>query len=211
MAKDAKPYLELWLVRHGETDWNKNGRVQGDTDVPLNALGIRQAEALAKRIGHEVFNTVYASDLSRAAKTAETVFPNADIRYDPRLREIDLGEYEGRVWKDIPEDEQPQVAVWLSGPYDKKVPGGESSDDLRDRVADWLASLPKGGRVIAFAHGGTIAAILQLFTGRPEPRGWNEPGGWGFRLNNTSICKLHVSEAFTSLEVINDAAHLEGL
>ena len=201
--------LDLWLVRHGETDWNRRGLIQGDSDIPLNGLGIRQAQALAHRIGHETFDTVYASDLFRAHKTAEITFPDADIILDSRLREINLGDFEGQVWADLPKSERSQIAVWLMGPYDQKVPGGESSDDLRARVSSWLNDLPKTGRVIAFAHGGTIAAILQVFTGRPQAKRWDEPGGWGFRLKNTSICKLHISESFTSLEVINDAVHLE--
>ena len=203
--------LELWLVRHGETEWNRTRRVQGDTDVPLNALGLRQAEALAKRIGHERFDTVYTSDLQRAAVTAATVFPDTELCRDARLREINLGTFEGRVWQDIPEDEQAQFVVWFNGPYDQPVPGGESSDDLQTRVGEWVESLPKTGRVIAFAHGGTISAILQLFTGRPAPRKRGEPGGWGFRLENTSISKLRISATYTSVEVVNDAAHLEGL
>lgn len=207
----ADETLDLWLIRHGETDWNRTHRVQGDTDVPLNALGLRQAEALARRIGHERFDTVYASDLQLAAVTARTVFPDRNLCLDRRLREINLGTFEGKVWQDAPEDEQAQFAVWFNGPYDQPVPGGESSDDLQNRVADWLESLPETGRVIAFAHGGTISAILQLFTGRPAPRTRGEPGGWGFRLENTSISKLRLSETFTSVEVVNDAAHLEGL
>lgn len=174
-------------------------------------LGLRQAEALAKRLGHEHFDLIYTSDLQRAAITAETVFPTEKIHSDVRLREINLGVFEGKVWQDIPEDEQAQFVVWFTGPYNQPVPGGESSDDLKNRVADWLKSLPKTGRVIAFAHGGTISAILQLFTGRPAPRTHGEPGGWGFRLENTSISKLRMTETFTSLEVVNDAAHLEGL
>ena len=208
MAEDA---LDLWLIRHGETDWNRTHRVQGDTDVPLNMLGLRQAKALAQRISHERFDLIYTSDLQRAAVTAEIVFPNEKICSDARLREINLGVLEGKVWQDIPEDEQAQFVVWFIGPYDRPVPGGESSDDLRNRVAGWLQGLPKTGRVIAFAHGGTISAILQLFTGRPAPRTHGEPGGWGFRLENTSISKLRMTETFTSLEVVNDAAHLEGL
>ena len=203
--------LELWLIRHGETEWNRARRIQGDSDIPLNELGVRQAEALAARIGQETFDAVYTSDLQRAVKTAEITFPDQDLEKDARLREINLGNFEGKVWADIPEDEQAQFTVWFNGPYDQKVPGGESSDDLQNRVRDWLSSLPKTGRVIAFAHGGTISAILQSFTGRPPPRGWGEPGGWGFRLENTSITKLRISETFTSLEVINDSAHLEGL
>ena len=209
LRTEAEAVLELWLVRHGETEWNRTRRVQGSSDVPLNAAGVEQAEALARRIGTESFDAVYTSDLVRAARTAELVFPGADLTLDPRLREIDLGAFEGRVWGEVSEEEQVQFAVWFMGPYDQRVPGGESSDDVRARLRDWLDSLPKAGRVIAFSHGGTIGTLLQLVTGRPATRTWNEPGGWGFRLANTSISKLYVSASYVTLETIGDAAHLE--
>lgn len=203
--------LEVWLVRHGETQWNREHRMQGDSDIPLNALGLKQAQQLAKRIGHMTFDAYYSSDLDRALTTGRTVFPDRDIQTDARLREINLGVFEGRAWPEIPEDEQAQLLVWLMGPYDQKVPGGESSDDLRARVMSWLQSLPASGRVIAFAHGGTIASILQVITGRPEPRTFNDKGGWGFRLGNTSISKLLISETFTTVDTVNDTAHLDDM
>ena len=97
------------------------------------------------------------------------------------------------------------------GPYDKRVPGGESSDDLQTRARAWLESLPKQGRVIAFAHGGIIATILYSVVGRPPARRLDEPGGWGFQLRNTSISRLHISESYTTVETVNDYAHLERL
>ena len=203
--------LDLWLIRHGETAWNASQRVQGNSDVPLNETGVQQAKALAKRIGHKSFDAVYASDLSRAYHTAELCFPTASIRADKRIREIHLGDFEGRIWPDFTEDEREQASVWFMGPYDQRVPGGESSDDLRSRAKAWLADLPQSGRVIAFAHGGTIATILHLFVGRPKPRTWDDSGGWGFRLKNTSISRLFLSEQYTTVETINDYAHLEEL
>ena len=203
--------LDLWLVRHGETDWNATKRVQGHSDVPLNALGERQARALAERLKGVEFDQVYASDLSRACRTAQLCFPAATIHKDNRLREIHLGNFEGRDWTTFDESEQQQASVWFAGPYDVRVPGGESSDDLLTRSRAWLSSLPSSGRVIAFAHGGIIATILYSFTGRPEPRKFGEPLGWGFRLRNTSISRLHLSRSFATLETVNDYAHLVGL
>lgn len=203
--------LELWLIRHGETLWNTERRMQGVSDIALNELGIRQAQALAKRIGHESFDAIYASDLDRAKQTAAIVFPAASVVLDKRLREIDFGYYEGKVWSELSEEDHKQISVWFLGPYDKAVPGGESADDLRARVQDWLDDLPKTGRVIAFSHGGTINAFLQLITGRAKATEWNQGGGWGFRFKNTSISKIFLAEIYNAIEVVNDAAHLEKL
>ena len=202
-------YLELWLIRHGETDSNKNRRIQGQVDVPLNDLGKEQAQKLAKRIGHMKFDKIYSSDLSRALLTAQSSFPNAEIVQDSRLREINLGNYEGRYYDQFSDEETAVVKVWFAGPFDQKVPGGESNDDLHKRAKDWLASLPKSGRVIAFSHGGFIASLLQTIVGRPEPIPDSREIPWSFRLGNTSISKIYFKENSTILSVVNDTAHLE--
>ncbi len=203
--------LELWLVRHGETEWNASGRIQGFSDVALSQVGIGQAEALAARMEHETFDAVYSSDLESAHLTAKTVFPNAMVQLDERLREFNFGRFEGRTWKTMPEEEHKQMTVWFLGPYDQKVPEGESSDDLRARVASFVADLPKTGRVIAFAHGGTIAALVHLITRRPPVTAWQKAGSWRFRFANTSISKLAFSERYNTVLSLNDAAHLETL
>jgi len=203
--------LELWLVRHGETAWNAAGRIQGASDVALSDVGVRQAEALAKRIGHESFDAIYASDLERAHLTAKTVFPEADIVLDARLREFNFGVFEGQSWKTMSQQERQQMSVWFLGPYDQRVPEGESNDDLRSRIASFIADLPKSGRVIVFTHGGVVATAAHLVTGRPKESKWNEAGSWGFRFANTSISKLAFSEFYKAILVLNDAAHLETL
>ncbi len=202
-------YLELWLVRHGETDSNKKRRIQGHSDVALNALGLEQAKKLAKRIGHLEFDEIYSSDLNRALTTAKTVYPNKEISLDKRLREINLGDYEGRYYDQFSDEETALVKVWFAGPFDQKVPGGESNDDLRNRAKDWLASLPKSAKVIAFAHGGIIASILQTVVGRPTPTPGSIAIPWSFRLGNTSISKIFIKEDSIILSVVNDTAHLE--
>jgi broad specificity phosphatase PhoE len=197
--------LELWLVRHGETVWNRERRIQGHSDVPLSDLGVAQAERLAARLAGRCFDAVYASDLQRAFQTAQVALPDQELRLDARLREINLGRFEGKVWADIPAEEQPLLLQWYRGPFDARVPEGESNDDLYARVQAWLADLPKAGRVIAFTHGGTIGSILYTVTGRPPE------GTWSFRLENTSITKLLIGRDHTTVQTVNDAAHLEGM
>jgi 2,3-bisphosphoglycerate-dependent phosphoglycerate mutase len=203
--------LELYLIRHGKSTWNETGRIQGQTDVPLSEEGIRQAEALAKRLRHWSFDKVYSSDLKRAKQTTKISLPNVKITFDKRLREIHLGEFQGQTWYDMTDAERDIFSVQYAGPYHQKVPGGESNDDLRDRAVSWLADLPKEGRVAAFSHGGFISSALYTIVGRPDVKHWNEPGGWGFYLRNTSITKLLLATDFKTIESVGDVAHLENL
>jgi alpha-ribazole phosphatase len=203
--------LELYLVRHGKSTWNETGRIQGQTDVPLSSEGLQQAQALHKRIRDWSFDEVYSSDLQRAKQTAEIALPNAALQLDERLREIHLGDFQGRTWHDLTDAERDVFSVQYAGPYHQKVPGGECNDDLQERALSWLSSLPKEGRVIAFSHGGLIASALYTVVGRPAVRHWKEAGGWGFHLKNTSISKLLISPDFRSIECVGDTAHLENL
>jgi alpha-ribazole phosphatase len=203
--------LELYLVRHGKSTWNETGRIQGQTDVPLSEEGLSQARQLYQRIKDWSFDAVYSSDLQRARQTAEIALPNYELQFDQRLREIHLGEFQGRTWFDMTDAERDVFSVQYAGPYHHKVPGGESNDDLQTRVLSWFAALPKEGRVIAFSHGGFIASALYSIVGRPEVKHWKESGGWGFHLRNTSISKLLLSSDFRSIECVGDTAHLENL
>ncbi|KNC85855.1 hypothetical protein SARC_01964 [Sphaeroforma arctica JP610] len=125
-------------------------------------------------------------------------------------------DFQRRRYASLSEDELTQVTTWLAGPAHEAVPGGESANDLQTRARDWLASLPETGRVIAFAHGGIIATILYVITGRPSAYDGtceNTEGAarWRFRLGNTSISKLVITKQQTVMLVVNDNAHLESL
>ncbi|HNR00235.1 MAG TPA: histidine phosphatase family protein, partial [Trueperaceae bacterium] len=89
--------VELWLIRHGETEWNRQGRIQGHSDNPLNDLGRAQARALGGRLAVVRFDRIYSSDLGRAIETARLVFPDRAIETDVRLREVSAGVLEGKV------------------------------------------------------------------------------------------------------------------
>jgi broad specificity phosphatase PhoE len=203
--------LELYLIRHGKSTWNQTGRIQGHTDVPLSDEGVQQAQALAKRLKHWKFDRVYSSDLQRAKQTAEAVCPKGNIIFDTRLREINLGHFEGRTWADMSDEERDVFSVQFAGPYHHKVPGGESNDDLRDRALAWLADLPKEGRVVAFTHGGFIVSMLHSIVGRPKPRHWKVMEGWGFWIENTSLTQLLIDEKFKTIHTVGDFSHLETL
>ena len=150
------------LARHGETDDNVEPlRFQGFTDTPLNANGRAQARALAARIAAEgTIQAIYASDLSRARETAETVGTEIGlpVSLDPRLREGDRGRWEGHTFAEIEASEPALYASWRRPDLDFRFPGGESLAEQQARVwtalRDIHASAPSPTLVVC--HGGSI-------------------------------------------------------
>lgn len=194
--------LELWLVCHGETPWNREGRALGQSDPPLSELGVRQAELLAQRLAGLAFTEVYASDLTRARYTARLALPAAEIRLEPRLREVHFGGWEGQRWQELRGDDHQALTLWRQDPYRTRAPGGESYEDVLTRVAAWLLELPSEGRVIAFAHGGSIRSALYHFTGLPDSAAWR------FQIDTGSITRLLLGPQGAVLQAINDTALL---
>ena len=197
--------LELWLVRHGVTDWNLAERIQGWSDPPLNAAGRVQAERLAPRLADVAFDRVVSSDLGRARATAALALPGAHVELDPRLRELDYGTFDGATWADLATGELAEpAALWRADRQRRRTPGGESFDDLAVRFAAFRADLPATGRVIAFAHSGTINTALHGVLGHPEGRGWR------LQIANTGITVLRFGAERTTIVTLNDHAHLRG-
>lgn len=197
--------LELWLIRHGESTWNRENRIQGQSDPPLSDLGILQAKALARRLARYTFDAAFSSDLQRAYHTAQLALPATELRCDARLREIHFGVLEGKIWEGLEGDEGRILESWREDPYHNRLPGGESYRDLAARMAEWIESLPRSGRFVAFAHGGSIRSALYHFTGRPDGHSWR------FVIDNTAISRLVIGEQGVIIHSVNDAAHLEGL
>ncbi len=146
--------LELWLVRHGETSQSRDGVLAGWSDVPLTAVGEKQAEAVRPLLAGERFVAAWSSDLSRARRTAELAWGEA--RPEPRLREIDFGTLEGLPWATLA-DEYKQALIGFSG-FDP--PGGETIEAMRRRVGSFLVELPPGRHLI-FTHGGVIRGLTR--------------------------------------------------
>ena len=138
---------DLWLVRHGTTEWTVTGQHTGRTDIPLTPEGEERALALAPRLAGHEFAAVYSSPLQRARRTAELAgFPDAVP--DERLLEVDYGEYEGRTSAEIAK-ERPAWSLWRDG-----APGGESVRQAGVRADALLADLEAvGGDVLLFGHG----------------------------------------------------------
>lgn len=194
--------LDLWLIRHGETDWNRERRIQGQTDVPLNRLGVEQAKRLAERLTSQRFDAVYASDSKRAHHTAKIAFDERSICLDKRLREIHFGRLEGKTHAEFIDAERRAYEAHRADPYNVALPGGESWTDLQTRVRSWLSALPSEGRIVAFSHGGTIRASLLSIMQPPHSSDWH------LLFGNTSVTKLRLGER-TLIETVGDVSHLE--
>lgn len=146
--------MRLVLVRHGATAWSERGRLTGWTDIPLNSRGRDQARQLRWRLG-KPFDSVWSSDLRRAAETARLAVGEA--RFDRRLRELDFGSIEGATWASLPEG----IRTQLLGFDGFRAPGGESVADLRSRVLGFVDELGPGTHLLV-THGGVIRALLRL-------------------------------------------------
>ena len=151
----AEPSVILWLVRHGETDWNAEGRFQGWTDVPLNETGREQAEQLRELLSTSRFDGVWSSDLERAVETARIAIGEPAV--DRRLRELDFGDLEGSVWSELDTETRDGLKEFESF----QSPGGESAAVFVRRVFAFLDELDSGRHVV-FAHGGVIRAIARV-------------------------------------------------
>ena len=162
----------LLLVRHGETDWNRELRFQGHADPPLNDLGRKQARELARQLSRERIAAVYSSDLRRAQETARIVADalGVDVTALPALREIDVGSWSGLTRDEIAERFPEGFARWTEGAHGHD---GESREELRARVveaAGRIAAAHPGEQVLVVSHVGALRALLHHAAGSPPAR-----------------------------------------
>jgi probable phosphoglycerate mutase len=153
------------LVRHGQSTWNAEGRLQGQADPPLSTLGRREAARLRAVLGSFPAERVVTSDLRRARETAAAL-GHPEAAPDPAWREIDVGEWAGRLLDDLPAGQEP---AWRGG--DLLPPGGERWEELEARVADALDELAaRGGDWLVVTHGGVIRAAVAQVSGADAQR-----------------------------------------
>jgi broad specificity phosphatase PhoE len=158
----------LILVRHGETDWNRDGRFQGHADPPLNDRGREQARALAELLDPEPLEAIYSSDLRRAHETAQIVAERRGLSVivDPQLRERDVGPWAGLTLSEIEARFPEQIRLWREG----TISAGESRESLGKRVADAarrIAVAHPNGHVLVVTHGGA-ARMLRHAAGQDD-------------------------------------------
>lgn len=195
------------LVRHGESVWNEEERIQGQQNVPLSELGQEQAKALGRRLRDETITACYSSPLQRAMETAQEIL-NArpsplPIVLMPELMERRFGEWEGKGLSDLDEAE---FVRWLAAHQLPAPPGGESVDELMARVGRGirriLTEVPEGS-VLVVGHGGSLKAMLCVLLRLP-PISYAR-----LRIDNASLTIVEMQGDRASLVVFNDTCHLQ--
>ena len=201
--------LRLVLVRHGITDWNREGRFQGHLDPPLSDVGHREAVLAGERLAADPElrpTRIVSSSLERASQTADAIGAATDlaVELDRRLIEIGQGEWEGRTHDEIAATDAERYEVWRTS--DGLPPGGETIEHTMERLhAVFDAVATDDGTVVVVSHGGTIRVAARLLLGLTAER------SWALDVDNASISIIDRDDAFWRLVRWNDTRHLLGV
>lgn len=206
----------IFLVRHGETDWNVAKRYQGQTDIPLNDKGKMQAQKVAKRLASEKLAAIYASDLQRAFYTAEAIATHHKLSVVPMkaFREISFGEWEGSSFSSLDTGAREQIDKIFTDPANIEVPGGENFQQMQERaicgIEELIAKHPND-TIAVVSHGAAIRTILC------HALGMKLDNVWSIRQDNTAVncIAYYVADASMQgakeaaiVELVNDTHHL---
>ncbi len=202
--------MRLILVRHGETIYNAQRRFTGQSDVPLNPLGERQAAALGECLATEHLDVIVTSNLERTRVTAEAIasYHGLPIQEDIDLREMALGEWEGYTYDEVLANDVNLAAQWRVDPATYAPPRGETVAQLRDRCARalnrWQTQYPEAS-VLWVTHGGLIGVLLCHVLGIDLKRRWQ------FRHDNASISEIRLSGECVIIARLNETTHIRSL
>ncbi|WP_353244355.1 2,3-diphosphoglycerate-dependent phosphoglycerate mutase GpmB [Providencia sp.] len=164
--------LQVYLVRHGETEWNLARRIQGQSDSPLTATGRLQAKQVAERIKSEGITHIITSDMGRTLETAQIIASvcGCEIITEPRLRELNMGVLEQRAIESLTEEEEQWRKSLVDGTHGGRIPNGESMEELYTRMFAALNScldLPEGSRPLLVSHGIALSSLISRIMGVP--------------------------------------------
>lgn len=198
----------VFLIRHGETEWNVQGKFQGSRDIELSKNGILQAHQLKERFENK-FDYIYCSPMRRAFETANilTCNMNKDPVIADNLREIDFGQWEGLTIKEIKETYSDEFKTWLNDKDEAPICGGEGSIRLASiRATECIMNIVKkhtGGKIAIVAHGGIIiAGLIGIFQ-------WDMSMYHKIMLGNTAVSELSFNKLlYPKLISLNDTNHL---
>jgi 2,3-bisphosphoglycerate-dependent phosphoglycerate mutase len=200
----------ILLVRHGETDWNAAGRIQGHSDTPLNAAGRLQARRAAQRLAREPIRALYSSDLARAFETATIIGAPLGLTVvaSPQLRERRYGEWEGLTSPEIQARYPKQFAIWRARSTDFVPAQGETRNQLLTRALAELQTIARRHvreMVVVVSHGGLCYVLINHILGSVDGDRRE------FTFGNASIHTLDVTGDQWSVISMNETAHLLGI
>ncbi len=155
----------LYIIRHGETDWNLQGKVQGKQDSQLTKLGLKQAELLANRLMGENIEVIYSSGLQRAISTASIIADKLNLPYfcNDALNEINFGLWEGLTNEEILKEYPAELRTWRNSPHKSTIPGGEKLALAQKRAVDFVRTLVSdstGKNILLVSHATIIKLLL---------------------------------------------------
>ena len=163
---------DILLVRHGQTDWNLDRRIQGQSDIQLNSAGLAQAESFASGLTDQHYDLLISSDLQRAVQTARIIAARLSlpVHCDQRLREVDHGDWEGMLISDVLQQFGKEYTAFRNEPEHSRAPGGETLNEAFERVTSVIeenAIQFPAGRILVVSHGLVIALLRCKVNGLP--------------------------------------------
>ncbi len=184
--------IKLYITRHGETQWNVEGRMQGWKNSDLTAKGIKNAETLGKSLNSIDFKVIYSSSSQRAVNTAELIRGDRkiDIITDENLREINLGEWEGKAKNEFTEADKDGLDAFWNRPHHYKASSGEDFFQVRARIEAILKRIineNKNCNVLIVTHAVIVKTIMAIFKGIPIEKLWEQPFIYGTSLSIVEI------------------------
>lgn len=198
----------LYLIRHAETGYNRDGRVQGHTESTLSRLGIEQAKRIRRRLDYVHFVAAYASPSKRTMHTARLALDGVEVAPREGLREIRLGRWEGKKADDLRKLYPVQVQQWFHSPRAVRIPGAETVGQFRRRVVSEMNRIRKrhpSGEIAVVTHGGVICVYLTSILGM------SLDDLWSFKIRNASVTRVLFPQGKARIDLLGDIHHLEGV
>jgi len=200
---------KIYLVRHAQSIGNAEGRIQGWFDSPLNELGRRQADCLARRLAAEAsIDAIFASPLQRAAETAQIIgrVLNRSLNFEDDLREYNMGPISGLTLAEIEERFPERVLAFKENRRLSHLPGEEGEAMFMERVRlgmeNIVRQVPEGQSILVVSHGGTLNTCLRQWLGV------NGHTRHPFQFQNASVTLVEINEMHTQVVYLNDTCHL---
>lgn len=201
--------MRLFMVRHGETKWNREGRFQGQMDIPLNETGLAQADRAAERFRGFPLEAVFVSPLSRARVTGEKIFAAAkcgQLVSDPGFMEINHGAWEGLAFEEVSVRYGALLERWRTSPDGVKMPGpgGESLEDVQHRAVAALkrTALNYHGDTLLATHDAVLKTLICYFLGVPLSHYWR------LKIPNCSVSYVEFLNGTPQVGLLSDVSHL---
>ena len=206
MTHEAKEPCRVILARHGQTEWNKEFRFQGKTNVQLTEEGKRQAHALAERLASWPPDVIYSSPLDRALYTAQAIAERHNMKpvILDELEEIDFASWEGQSINGLEREQHEIFSRWRADPFFNPPEGAETWPELSERLSRAVNQFLAGGhkRIIAVSHGGIMRALYAVFTGLNPHKTWN------MDVSNCSMSGIEMRFGRPCLAFANDDLHI---